>query len=106
VSQLRKCVKLPTEIIDSQTIEIEPDLTYTEHPLKVLDTKERSTRRETIRKKKRPGKPNLIFSINFRISSKPTSEINHPNSSAPESRDEILFRGKGCDIQVIGKHGH
>jgi hypothetical protein len=47
VSQLRKCVKVPTEVIDSQTVEIEPDLTYTEHPLKVLDTKERSTRRET-----------------------------------------------------------
>jgi hypothetical protein len=49
VSQLRKCIKIPTKIIDPQTIEIEPDLTYTEHPLKVLDTKERSTRRETIR---------------------------------------------------------
>jgi hypothetical protein len=49
VSQLRKCVKIPTEIIDSQAIEIEPNLTYTEHPLRVLDTKERSTRRETIR---------------------------------------------------------
>jgi hypothetical protein len=49
VSQLRKCLKLPTEIIDSQAIKIEPDLTYTEYPLRVLDTKERSTRRETIR---------------------------------------------------------
>jgi hypothetical protein len=49
VSQLKKCVKIPTEIIDSQAIKIEPNLTYTEHPLKVLDTKERSTRRETIR---------------------------------------------------------
>jgi hypothetical protein len=49
VSQLRKCVKVPTEIIDSQAIEIEPDLTYTEYPIRVLDTKERSTRRETIK---------------------------------------------------------
>jgi hypothetical protein len=49
VSQLKKCVKIPTEIIDSQAIEIEPDPTYTEHPIRVLDTKERSTRRETIR---------------------------------------------------------
>jgi hypothetical protein len=39
VSQLKKCVKVPTEIIDSQAIKIEPDLTYTEHPLRVLDTK-------------------------------------------------------------------
>jgi hypothetical protein len=49
VSQLRKCVKVPTEVIDSKTIEIEPDLTYTEHPIRVLDTKERSNRRETIK---------------------------------------------------------
>jgi hypothetical protein len=49
VSQLKKCVRIPTEIIESQAIEIEPDLTYIEHPIRILDTKERSTRRETIR---------------------------------------------------------
>jgi hypothetical protein len=49
ISQLRKCVKIPTKIIDSQTIEIEPDLTYAEYPIRILDTKERSTRRETVR---------------------------------------------------------
>jgi nanoRNase/pAp phosphatase (c-di-AMP/oligoRNAs hydrolase) len=49
VSQLRKCFKIPTEIIDPQAIEIESDLTYTEHLIRVLDTKERSTRRETIK---------------------------------------------------------
>jgi hypothetical protein len=49
VSQLRKCVKIPTEIIDPQAIEIESDLTYIKHPIRVLDTKERSTRRKTIR---------------------------------------------------------
>jgi hypothetical protein len=49
VSQLRKCVKVPTEIIDPQAIKIESDLTYTEHPIRVLDTKERSRRRETVK---------------------------------------------------------
>jgi hypothetical protein len=49
VSQLRKCVKVPTEIIDSQAIKIEFDLTFVEHPIRVLDTKERSARRETIK---------------------------------------------------------
>jgi hypothetical protein len=49
VSQLRKCVKVPTEIINPQTIKIQSDLTYTEHPIRVLDTKQRSTRRETIK---------------------------------------------------------
>jgi hypothetical protein len=49
VSQLRKCLKIPTEIIHPQAIEIELDLTYTEQPIRVLDSKERNTRRETIK---------------------------------------------------------
>jgi hypothetical protein len=49
ISQLRKCIKIPTEIIDPQAIKIGQNLTYIEHPIRVLDTKERSTRRETIK---------------------------------------------------------
>jgi hypothetical protein len=49
VSQLKKCIKIPTEVINFQTIKIESDLSYTEHPIRILDTKERSTRRETVR---------------------------------------------------------
>jgi hypothetical protein len=49
VSQLKKCIKIPTEVIDFQTIKIESDLSYTEHPIKILDTKERSTRRKIVR---------------------------------------------------------
>jgi hypothetical protein len=49
VSQLRKCIKIPTEIINPQAIKIESDLSYTEHPIRILETKERSTRSETVR---------------------------------------------------------
>jgi hypothetical protein len=49
VSQLRKCIKTPTEIIDSQAVKIKLDLSYTEHPIQILDTKERSTRREIVK---------------------------------------------------------
>jgi hypothetical protein len=49
VSQHKKCIKIPTEVINFQTIKIELDLSYTEHPIRILDTKERSTRRETIK---------------------------------------------------------
>jgi hypothetical protein len=37
VSQLQKCVRLPTEVVPEPEIEIEPDLSYQEHPIKVLD---------------------------------------------------------------------
>jgi hypothetical protein len=44
VSQLRKCVRLPTEVLPEPDIEVEPDLSYQEYSVKVLDQKERSTR--------------------------------------------------------------
>jgi nanoRNase/pAp phosphatase (c-di-AMP/oligoRNAs hydrolase) len=49
ISQLQKCIKVPTEIIETPTIEIEPDLTYTEQPIQILDTKERITKRKKIK---------------------------------------------------------
>jgi hypothetical protein len=49
ISQLKKCIKVPTEIIESQAIEIEPDLSYIEQPIQILDTKERVTRRRKIK---------------------------------------------------------
>jgi hypothetical protein len=44
VSQLKKCVRLPTEIIAELEVEIELDLSYQEYPSKILDCKERLTR--------------------------------------------------------------
>jgi hypothetical protein len=49
ISQLKKCIKVPTEIIGQQAIEIEPDLSYVERPIQILDTKERVTRRKKIK---------------------------------------------------------
>jgi hypothetical protein len=49
VSQLKRCVRLPTEVIAEPELEIEPDLSYQEYPSKVLDCKERSTRAKSIK---------------------------------------------------------
>jgi hypothetical protein len=49
VSQLKKCVKIPMEIVETCAIEIEPDLSYIEQPIRILDTKERLTRRRTVK---------------------------------------------------------
>ena len=49
VSQLKKCLRVPTEAIDSDSIQLESDLTYPEHPIKILDRKDRITRRTTIK---------------------------------------------------------
>ena len=49
ISQLKKCVKVPEEITEQQDLEIEPDLSYVEYPMKILDSKETSTRRKKVR---------------------------------------------------------
>jgi hypothetical protein len=49
ISQLKKCIKVPTKIVEAQAVEIEPDLSYTEQPIQILDTKERVTRRKKIK---------------------------------------------------------
>jgi hypothetical protein len=46
ISQLKKCIKVPTKIIETPALEIEPDLSYVEQPIQILDTKERVTRRK------------------------------------------------------------
>jgi hypothetical protein len=49
ISQLKKCIKVPTQIVEARAIEIEPDLSYTEQPIQILDIQERVTRRKKIK---------------------------------------------------------
>jgi len=49
ISQLKKCVRVPEEIVEQQDLEVESDLSYAEHPMKILDTKETSTRQAKVR---------------------------------------------------------
>ena len=44
ISQLKKCLRVPTEVIDTKSIQLEPDLVYPEHPIKIVDHKTRVTR--------------------------------------------------------------
>ncbi|WVZ51726.1 LOW QUALITY PROTEIN: hypothetical protein U9M48_002841 [Paspalum notatum var. saurae] len=48
VSQLKKCLRVPKEVVDTSQISIEPDLTYEENPIKILDQKQRTTRKRKI----------------------------------------------------------
>ncbi|WVZ89417.1 hypothetical protein U9M48_035829 [Paspalum notatum var. saurae] len=43
VSQLKKCLRVPEEVVDTSQIQIQPDLTYEEKPIRILDQKQRST---------------------------------------------------------------
>jgi hypothetical protein len=47
VSQLKRCLKPPTDMVIEDTIALEPDLTYKAYPIKILDQQDRVTRNKT-----------------------------------------------------------
>ena len=49
ISQLRKCVSNPEKRVSHENIDVQPDLTYRERPVKILEESERRTRQKTIK---------------------------------------------------------
>jgi hypothetical protein len=49
VSQLKKCLKAPVDVVLSEVTPLENDLSYPEHPIKVLDQKDHVTRHKIIK---------------------------------------------------------
>jgi hypothetical protein len=49
VSQFKKCLRVLDQTIEVMDVALEPDLTYSEHPIRVLDQKDRITRRKTLK---------------------------------------------------------
>ena len=108
VSQLKKCVRVPTEIIEQREILVEPDLSYVEYPLKVLDQKERSTRQKVVKMYKVQwshhteeeatwetesylNQNSLVFSILPKVPHFPHLVV------CPNLKTRFFLRGVGCD---------
>jgi hypothetical protein len=49
VSQLKKCLHVPEEQLPMEELSVQGDLTYTEYPIKILDTLTRVTRNKIIK---------------------------------------------------------
>jgi hypothetical protein len=49
VSQLKKCLKAPVDVVLPEVAPLDTDLTYPDHPIKILDQKSHVTRRKTIK---------------------------------------------------------
>jgi hypothetical protein len=49
LSQLKKCLRVPEEQAPLEGLEVQEDLTYTEHSVKILETSERVTRNKKIK---------------------------------------------------------
>jgi hypothetical protein len=109
-------VKVPeTEVITEANAWIEPDFTVVEHPLRVLDKKERKTRRHTVKMYKIQWSHHTEEKLLGRLSTSTTPSIwvffNHeivrtlplplPLSLISESQDEIPFKGVGCNTSGV-----
>jgi hypothetical protein len=49
VTQLKKCLKAPVDVVLPEVTPLEADLLYPKHPIKVLDQKDHVMRRKTIK---------------------------------------------------------
>jgi hypothetical protein len=49
VSQLKKCLTVPEEQLSMEELSVQDDLTYTEYPIKIIDTSTRVTRNKVIK---------------------------------------------------------
>ena len=49
VSQLKKCLWVPNEAVKIEGLPLQPDLTYIEHHVKILDEKEIVTRNNVVK---------------------------------------------------------
>jgi hypothetical protein len=110
VTQLKKGMPVPdNKVITEANAWIEPDFSLIEHPLRVLDQKERGTRRQTVRMYKiqwsHHTEEEATWEMEDYLNTKYPGFLQSRNRdfSSPsycsqvESRDEILFKGVGCD---------
>ena len=49
VSQLKKCLRVPDEAMEIEGLPFQLDSIYVEHPVKILDEKERVTRNSVVK---------------------------------------------------------
>jgi hypothetical protein len=49
VSQLKKCLRVPEEQLPMEELSVQGDLTYTEYPIKIINTLTRVTRNKVIK---------------------------------------------------------
>jgi hypothetical protein len=93
ISQLKKCLRVPEEQLPLEELNVQDNLTYTEHPVKILDTLERITGVRgygcvrfsgvTMPRMKLLGNERTSYRQNF-----PTSLL-----AQPSLEDEIPFKG-------------
>ncbi|WVZ52452.1 LOW QUALITY PROTEIN: hypothetical protein U9M48_003507 [Paspalum notatum var. saurae] len=92
VSQLKKCLRVSEEEAPLEGLEVQKNLTYTEHPVKILDTSERSTRNKRIKMCRWSHHTEAEATWEREDELKPVYPLSLLTSLS-ESRGEILVKG-------------
>jgi hypothetical protein len=112
VSQLKRCLKPPTDVVIEDTIPLEPDLTYKAYPIKILDQQDRVTRHKTTRFYKIQWNEHSedeatweredFLRANYHefLPSRKPPHLPHPFYAFVQSRDEIYFKGRAVTPRV------
>jgi hypothetical protein len=107
VSQLKKYLKASMDVVLPNVAPLEADLTYPEHPIKILDQKDHATRRKTIKFYKvqwsHHTKEEVMWeSEDFLHSRHPVCSLSllEPFSFQISGQDFFLG-GKGCDTPSV-----
>jgi hypothetical protein len=96
VSQLKKCSsEVRVEHLPLEELEVKDDLTYKEHPVKILDISERATHSKVIRMCKVQWSHHSEDEATWKREDELKEEFPQLFSNLPESQDEILFKGVG-----------
>ena len=94
ISQLKKCLRVPDVIIPQlQDVELQPDLSYKEVPLKILDRADRKTRTTSIKFLKIQWKHHSEDEATWEREEHLKKE--YPSFFQGNLEDEILFRRVG-----------
>ena len=49
ISQLKQCHRVPADAVDLESLDLQPGLTYEEHPITILDRDERKVKRSMVK---------------------------------------------------------
>ncbi|KAM6550882.1 hypothetical protein CsatB_000690 [Cannabis sativa] len=91
ISMLRKYVSDPIHVLSYEALELQPDLTYEEQPVQILDRKEKVLRNKTIALVKVLWRNSKVEEATWELESDMRTQ--HPELFRLDFEDEILLTG-------------
>jgi hypothetical protein len=92
ISQLKKCLRVE-EQLPLEELNVQNDLTYTEYPVKILDTLERITRSKRIRMCKVQWSHHVEDEATWKREHELQTDFPNSLLAQPHLEDEIPFKG-------------